>query len=107
MTSVPKPLKYLRSSYEVLKTSYKRIKRKEVRTLFADILSILALAGATPNSKECLNYCLQGSIADPGDWGHEYVRRLEMEITEEWTDMPMAYEEEIKFVKFHSQHLIY
>ncbi|XP_033207920.1 26S proteasome non-ATPase regulatory subunit 2-like isoform X2 [Belonocnema kinseyi] len=96
MTSVPKPLKYLRGSYEVLKNSYKRIKRKEIRALFADILSVLALAGATSGSKECLNFCLEGSMIDPGDWGHEYVRRLEVEITEEWANIPINGEKKIR-----------
>ena len=101
MTSVPKPLKYLRCSYELLKDTYKRIKSKEVRAHFADILSVLALAGATSGSRECLNYCLEGSMIDPGDWGHEYVRRLEVEITDEWTNIPISGEKEMKFVKFN------
>lgn len=101
MTSVPKPLKYLRGSYELLKNTYKRIKRKEVRALFADILSVLALAGATTGSRECLNFCLEGSMTDPGDWGHEYVRRLEVEITDEWANIPINVEGQIRCVLFN------
>lgn len=96
MTSVPKPLKYLRSSYELLKKIYGKIKTKEIKALFADILSVLALAGATSGSRECLDFCLNGTMIDPGDWGHEYVRRLELEIIDKWANMPLEHEQIIK-----------
>ncbi|XP_051157814.1 26S proteasome non-ATPase regulatory subunit 2-like [Leptopilina boulardi] len=96
MTSVPKPLKYLRNSYDLLKRIYGKIKTKEVKVQFADILSVLALAGATYSSRECLNFCLQGTMIDPGDWGHEYIRRLELEIIDEWSNMPIEHEHIIK-----------
>lgn len=96
MTSVPKPLKYLRNSYDLLKRIYDKIITREVKILFADILSVLALAGATSASRECLEFCLQGTMIDPGDWGHEYVRRLELEIIDEWTNMSIENEQVIK-----------
>lgn len=96
MTSVPKPLKYLQNSYNVLKTAHAKLNAKELRPEFSDILSILAMAGAKPGSRECLKYCLQGTMKDPGSWGHEYVRQLETEIAEEWTDTPVDQEDEIK-----------
>lgn len=98
MTSVPKPLKYLRSSYGVLKTAWHKLKQKDAKALYADILSVLAMAGAAPGSRECLKYCLQGTMVNPGDWGHEYVRQLEAELAEEWVKMPLKKEREIKYV---------
>ena len=32
------------------------------------------------NSNECLKYCLEGTLADLVDWGHEYLRCLAGEI---------------------------
>ncbi|XP_070164472.1 26S proteasome non-ATPase regulatory subunit 2 [Polyergus mexicanus] len=96
MTSVPKPLKYLREFYPSLKSAYERLKQKEVKTRFAEILSVLALAGGTPAFKDCLNFCIKGAVNNPGEWGHEYVRQLEVEIVDEWTNAPIKEEHEIR-----------
>lgn len=96
MTSVPKPLKYLRNFYPSLKSSYERLKRKEVKIRFAEILSVLALAGATTAFRDCLNFCIKGAVENPGEWGHEYVRQLEIEIVDEWTNAPIKEEHEIR-----------
>lgn len=96
MTSVPKPLKYLRNSYASLKSSYNTLKRTEVKIRFAEILSVLALAGATPGSRDCLDFCIKGAVDNPGEWGHEYVRQLETEIVDEWTNAPIKEEHEIR-----------
>lgn len=108
MTAVPKPLKYLRNSYDVLKSTYESIKSRRVGTTrsencdkilknFAEILSVLALAGSNTNSRECLEYRLQSSSTNPGDWGHEYIRQLEADIVEEFLTASIECEEEIKF----------
>ncbi|XP_076750826.1 26S proteasome non-ATPase regulatory subunit 2 [Xylocopa sonorina] len=96
MTSVPKPLKYLKCSYSDMKDAYKRIQRKDVRCQFAEVLSVLSMAGATQGSKECLRYCIQGEVTSPGEWGHEYVRQLEAEIVDEWTNAPVKDENRVK-----------
>ncbi|XP_018362423.1 PREDICTED: 26S proteasome non-ATPase regulatory subunit 2-like isoform X1 [Trachymyrmex cornetzi] len=96
MTSVPKPLKYLRNFYPNLRNTYKRLKREEAKIRFAEILSVLALAGATPESKDCLNFCIKGAVDNPGEWGHEYVRQLEAQIVDEWTNAPIKEEREIQ-----------
>ncbi|CAF1931426.1 unnamed protein product [Brassica oleracea var. botrytis] len=54
MTSVPKPLKFLRPHYGTLKEFHKNL----------------------VESKESLGYRLTGSEGDIGSWGHEYVRNL-------------------------------
>lgn len=96
MTSVPKPLKYLRNSYDTLKNAFGKTERGETKRRFAEFLSVLAMAGAAPGSKECLRYCLEGNVANPGEWGHEYLRQLENEIVDEWTNAPVRDEKRIR-----------
>ncbi|XP_028044916.1 26S proteasome non-ATPase regulatory subunit 2 [Monomorium pharaonis] len=96
MTSVPKPLKYLRNFYPTLRGIYGGLKREEAKIRFAEMLSVLALAGATPGSRDCLDFCIKGAVDNPGEWGHEYVRQLETEIVDEWTNAPIKEELEIK-----------
>jgi 26S proteasome regulatory subunit N1 len=45
------------------------------KSLFADILSVLAMTYSDSGKRETLTYRLSGgSEEDPGLWGHEYVR---------------------------------
>ena len=46
MTSVPKPLKFLRPHFPALKESYTLAKPDETKTLLADVLSLLVRAAA-------------------------------------------------------------
>lgn len=96
MTAVPKPLKYLRNFYPSLRSAYGKLKREEAKIRFAEILSVIALAGATPGSRDCLDFCIKGAVDNPGEWGHEYVRQLEAEIVDEWTNAPIKEEREIR-----------
>lgn len=96
-TSVPKPLKYLRTFYPSLKNAYEWLEREEVKVRFAEILSVLSLAGATPGSRDCLDFCIKGAVDNPGEWGHEYVRQLEVEIVDEWVNAPIKEEQEIRY----------
>ncbi|XP_029042494.2 26S proteasome non-ATPase regulatory subunit 2-like [Osmia bicornis bicornis] len=113
MTSVPKPLKYLKNSYEPLKNAYNKIQKKDVRRQLAEVISVLSLAAAPAGGKECLKYCLEGAVKNPGEWGHEYVRQLENEIVDEWTNSPVKDEDRIRqqltplaksIVKFDMKH---
>lgn len=36
------------------------------------------------DKSSCINYRLKGLQEPIGDWGHEYVRHLAMEMAEEW-----------------------
>jgi 26S proteasome regulatory subunit N1 len=72
MTSVPKPLKFLRPHYATLKTIYEKIVEPNAKALCADILSVLAMTN--PEGTECLQYRLFGSNEGLVEWGHEYVR---------------------------------
>lgn len=90
MTSVPKPLKFMRPHYETMKEIHKNlsntVKDKTVLKLCAEIISVLAMTMGT--GKDCLIYRL---LCDDkkdkiGDWGHEYVRHLSGEIASNWPE---------------------
>ncbi|KAF7383393.1 hypothetical protein HZH66_012743 [Vespula vulgaris] len=114
MTSVPKPLKFLRDYYARLKEAYFKIeKNDDIKRQFAEILSVLVIVGTSPGSRECLDFCIKGAVKNPGEWGHEYVRQLEAEIVDEWTSAPIKEEEDIRsqltpliesIVKFNMKH---
>ncbi|SPO24427.1 probable RPN1 - 26S proteasome regulatory subunit [Ustilago trichophora] len=92
MTSVPKPLKFLRPHYPELKTLYEQWKQASAdKSLFAEILSVLAMTYSDNGQRETLHFRLQandvasdGKSEDPGLWGHEYVRHLAAELGEEY-----------------------
>lgn len=84
MTSVPKPLKFLRPHYGDLAQIYEAWPESSSlqatasvsdKSLLADILSVLAMTYSDTGKRETLSYRLKGgSTEDPGLWGHEYVR---------------------------------
>lgn len=82
MTSVPKPLKFLRPHYGTLKSFYDTMPVSDLKKLLADILSVLALTMSAEGDRESLKYRLLGSEGDIGSWGHEYVRNLAGEIAQ-------------------------
>ncbi|XP_059659806.1 26S proteasome non-ATPase regulatory subunit 2 homolog A [Cornus florida] len=85
MTSVPKPLKFLRPHYGTLKAYYEMMAAdSDLKKLLADILSVLALTMSAEGERESLTYRLLGSEGDIGSWGHEYVRNLAGEIAQEY-----------------------
>ncbi|KAG8502119.1 hypothetical protein CXB51_000267 [Gossypium anomalum] len=84
MTSVPKPLKFLRPHYGALKAFYETMPESDLKKYLADILSVLALTMSAEGERESLKYRLLGSEGDIGSWGHEYVRNLAGEIAQEY-----------------------
>jgi len=83
------------------------------RLLLADILSVLAMTMAAPDTRESLGFKLEGNIHDLGSWGHEFVRSLAGEIGEEYDarvtrDPPEAVDDLLGLVEdivpFHIQH---
>jgi 26S proteasome regulatory subunit N1 len=85
MTSVPKPLKFLKPFYEALKVVYEAWHvAHDLKQTMADMLSVLAMTMSVPGSQECLKYKLEGTNVDISSWGHEYVRFLSGEIAEEY-----------------------
>ncbi|CAI9759372.1 unnamed protein product [Fraxinus pennsylvanica] len=84
MTSVPKPLKFLRPHYGTLQAHYEKMADSDLKKLLADILSVLALTMSPEGERASLKYRLLGSEGDIGSWGHEYVRNLAGEISQEY-----------------------
>ena len=85
MTSVPKPLKFLNAHYATLKGIYESWPGShELKTLMADMMSVLAMTMSERGSFECLKFKLAGTQVNIASWGHEYVRYLSGEISEEY-----------------------
>lgn len=79
MTSVPKPLKFMRPHYETMKNVYKQMPTQDTRQVCADVISVLAMTMGS--GKDCLAYrFLCDRNQKIGEWGHEYVRHLSGEI---------------------------
>ncbi|KRT80458.1 hypothetical protein AMK59_7583 [Oryctes borbonicus] len=85
MTSVPKPLKFMKPHYGTMKQVYEKIVDVDIKRECADVLSVLAMTMG--EGRECLQYRLQSDLTRIGEWGHEYVRHLAGEISAEWTEM--------------------
>lgn len=73
MTSVPKPLKFLRPHLPTLKQTFAKLAEGDNKRLLADIISLLAMTDAPVENvmPESLKYRLVGSDEDIGTWGHE------------------------------------
>ncbi|KAK0135322.1 26S proteasome non-ATPase regulatory subunit 2 [Merluccius polli] len=85
MTSVPKPLKFLRRHYAKLKEIYEAMPTGENKHFCADVVSVLAMTMS--GERECLKYRLLGSQEELASWGHEYVRHLAGEVAKEWQEV--------------------
>uniref|UniRef100_A0A8D3CL11 26S proteasome non-ATPase regulatory subunit 2 n=1 Tax=Scophthalmus maximus TaxID=52904 RepID=A0A8D3CL11_SCOMX len=85
MTSVPKPLKFLRPHYAKLKEIYEGMAPGENKLFCADVVSVLAMTMS--GERECLKYRLLGSQEELASWGHEYVRHLSGEVAKEWQEV--------------------
>jgi len=89
MTSVPKPLKFMRGHYDTMKIFYKNVTDEKTKQACADIISVLAMTMGT--GKDCLVYRF---LCDPNDkldsWGHEYIRHLSGEIALNWLETSSA-----------------
>ncbi|KZC14826.1 26S proteasome non-ATPase regulatory subunit 2 [Dufourea novaeangliae] len=85
MTSVPKPLKFMRPNYDTMKAVYESINDAKAKELCSDIISVLAMTMG--EGRECLKYRLTGSALAIGEWGHEYVRHLSGELAGEWDEL--------------------
>lgn len=75
MTSVPKPLKFLRQHYAGLKATLEGMPTGNPnRAAMADVLSVLAMNSGAEGARESLTFRLAGSNESVGAWGHEYIR---------------------------------
>ncbi|KAH9942824.1 armadillo-type protein [Amylocystis lapponica] len=104
MTSVPKPLKFLHPHYPELQTLYETWPPSEDTSLFADILSVLAMTYSDTQPRGTLRYRLLSAslrptaspLSEPGSWGHEYVRHIASELGEEYNARELGEEETAK-----------
>lgn len=64
MTSVPKPLKFLREHYPSLKIVYDKIQDAQTKKFCADVVSVLAMgvSGSTVSINLFLSFCLTSKI---------------------------------------------
>lgn len=72
MTSVPKPLKFMKVHYGTMKQIYNNLKLDSIKKECADVISVLAMTMG--EGRECLKYRLLSEMEQIRDWGHEYVR---------------------------------
>lgn len=86
MTSVPKPLKFLRPHYGAFKDFFVAGAGGDTENKdgLADILSVLAMTMGDEDKRESLHFKLRGTGEAPDLWGHEYVRHLAGEIAREF-----------------------
>jgi len=112
MTSVPKPLKFLRPHFVVLKKLHADFSEGDggeidgdslaLRARLADVLAVLSMTMGKPEERESLKFKLSGmkdydlltkrgnksviAVGDDnlGSWGHEFVRSLAGEIGQEY-----------------------
>jgi 26S proteasome regulatory subunit N1 len=85
MTSVPKPLKFLRPHFPALKEYYATAPTGAENTAFlADVLAVLAMTMGDENIRESLHFKLHGTPEACHTWGHEFVRHLAGEIAREY-----------------------
>ncbi|KAG5891554.1 hypothetical protein JTB14_028571 [Gonioctena quinquepunctata] len=94
MTSVPKPLKFMKPHYETMKQAYEKVTNPDIKKVFADIVSVLAMTMG--EGRECLKYRLASDLDNIGEWGHEYVRHLAGEIAGEWAETDFIVNTEIR-----------
>jgi len=103
MTSVPKPLKFLRPHFRPLKALHRQLGNDfgesetcQFHARLSDVLSVLAMTLGNHEERESLNFKLSGLksfeklgysekiVNELGSWGHEFVRSLAGEIGEEY-----------------------
>ena len=104
MTSVPKPSKFLNPHFPELQSLYKTWPPSDEKSLFADILSVLAMTYSDTQPRGTLRYRLLSNslrpagspISEPGSWGHEYVRHLAAELGEEYNARELGEDDEVK-----------
>lgn len=101
MTSVPKPLKFMRPHYDTMKEIHKKMQTtrqdKNVLKMCSEIISVLAMTMGT--GKDCLVYrllCDENVKSSIGDWGHEYVRHLSGEIASNWPEASEQFRKTLK-----------
>ncbi|CCI41176.1 unnamed protein product [Albugo candida] len=97
MTSVPKPLKFLRPHYDRLKLSFQTLQQGDAKTELSDILAVLAMTMAKEGTRESLHFKLSGEV------GEEYDARMTTQSGDD-PDVSDLIEMVDAIVPFHMQH---
>jgi 26S proteasome regulatory subunit N1 len=76
MSSIPKPLKFLRLHYDAIKKLYDGLNENDAfRFLLADFLGVLSIVAANkPETETTLYFVLRGTRKDLHTWGQEFMR---------------------------------
>lgn len=107
MTSIPKPLKFLRTHYERIKEEYLKEQIQNRKGLLGDILSILVLV--TDTKETSLQYILDNKLEKFYEWGQELIRTLSGEIATEYLkrlDEEKPFDDLVHLAKIAVKHLI-
>lgn len=113
MTSIPKPLKFLRLHYDDLKSYESNFQPKsendrQFQLLLRDLLAVLLMV--TPNTTDTsLQWVLQGTKKNLTDWGQEFIRTLSGDISNEYLnrlDQEKGYEDLLELVSVIVPYLI-
>lgn len=111
MTSIPKPLKFLRLHYEELKEFYVKNyenTNKDFKYHLSDLLAVLVMV--VSNTEDTVLYwVLKGNRKNLCDWGLEFIRTLSGNIGEEFNkriDEELPYEDLYEFVAIIIPYLI-
>ena len=93
MTSIPRPLKFIRTHFSEIKDFYEKFvpsteKDKNYKLMLSDLISVI-LSVVTEKDEEgneltMLSYVLSGTRKDITSWGIEYVRSLCSDIGKEY-----------------------
>ena len=85
MTSIPRPLKFIRLHFGKIKEFYEKFipsteKDKNYKLMLSDLISVI-LSVVTETNEEgkeltMLQYVLSGTLKDLTSWGIEYIRSL-------------------------------
>ena len=93
MTSIPRPLKFIRMHFEEIKDFYDKFipasdKDKEYKLMLSDLISVIltVINEKDEEGKELtmLSYVLSGTRKDITSWGIEYLRSLCSDIGQEY-----------------------
>jgi 26S proteasome regulatory subunit N1 len=84
MTSIPKPLKFLKSHYQTIKDIYASTTDTEFKHLLSDLLAVLSMIASTNEQENSLYWVILGNKTNITTWGQEFVRNLSGEIGNEF-----------------------
>ena len=95
MTSIPRPLKFIRMHFTEIKEFYDKYnptqeKEKKYKLMLSDLISVIltVINEKDENGKDLtiLSYVLSGTKEDITSWGQEYIRSLCSDIGQEYNE---------------------